>query len=89
MIGGETCAWGEHVDSTNLDSTLWPRAAAVAERLWRDLPGPDALEKGAVPQRLELFRNRLQELGVESATLQGGVGPKEPGSFVLVKSHDF
>jgi hexosaminidase len=34
ILGGESCQWAEWVTPENVDSHIWPRNAAVAERLW-------------------------------------------------------
>ncbi len=34
MLGGEAVLFGEYADATNVDPQVWPRTAAVMERLW-------------------------------------------------------
>ncbi|XP_028170294.1 chitooligosaccharidolytic beta-N-acetylglucosaminidase [Ostrinia furnacalis] len=60
MLGGEVAMWSEYVDKEVLDTRIWPRAAAVAERLWAD---PMSTASAAEP-RLQRFRSRLQARGL-------------------------
>lgn len=57
ILGGEVCMWGEYVNAGGLDARVWPRTAAVGERLWSDFHN---LTTADVGPRLQVHRHRLQ-----------------------------
>ncbi|KAF8719743.1 hypothetical protein HU200_024496 [Digitaria exilis] len=83
VLGGEVCMWGEHIDASDIQQTIWPRAAAAAERLWTPFEKL-AKDTGSVTARLSRFRCLLNQRGVAAAPLAGygRSAPSEPGSCV-------
>jgi hexosaminidase len=75
--GGEACMWTEQVDENNLHPRVWPRAAAVAERLWSSRNNTDI---GAAKKRLSLHRERLVLEGIAASPLHPAFCTRAPGS---------
>ncbi|KAK8782739.1 hypothetical protein V5799_015919 [Amblyomma americanum] len=69
VVGGEACMWGEYVDGTNLIPRLWPRASAVAERLWSSA---DVNDTDDASFRLDQQRCRMLRRGIPTQPILNG-----------------
>tara|TARA_B110000211_G_C14088283_1_gene557704 strand:- start:1397 stop:3451 length:2055 start_codon:yes stop_codon:yes gene_type:complete len=61
ILGGEATMWGELVTPLSIDSRIWPRTAAIAERLWSS---KDVKDYENMLNRLHTVSYRLEELGI-------------------------
>ncbi|NWF49253.1 MAG: family 20 glycosylhydrolase [Ignavibacteriaceae bacterium] len=61
ILGGEATMWSELVTDENIDSRIWPRTAAIAERFWSSREIND-VEK--MYERLGRISIQLEELGL-------------------------
>ncbi|RQV98065.1 beta-hexosaminidase, partial [bacterium] len=61
ILGGEATMWAEFVGPETIDSRIWPRTAAIAERLWS--PG-SVNDIDDMFRRLDNVSFRLEELGL-------------------------
>jgi hexosaminidase len=61
ILGGEATMWSEWVTPETIDSRIWPRTAAIAERLWSPRTVNDVAD---MYRRLAIVSARLDEAGL-------------------------
>ncbi len=61
IMGGEATSWAELVTPETVDSRIWPRTAAIAERLWSPANVRDVED---MYRRMEIISFQLEEHGL-------------------------
>jgi len=62
ILGGEATMWSEFVDGEIVDSRIWPRTAAIAERFWSPQQVRDV---DSMYDRMAVVAQKLQYYGIE------------------------
>jgi hexosaminidase len=74
VLGGLAEQWAERVDASSVASFIWPRALAVAERLWS--PSSLTLQLNVTgPRMLRAACQALERRGVRGGTINPGFCP--------------
>ena len=75
VLGGGGEMWGETVDTSDIQQTIWPRLGAIGERLWspRNVSDPAVAAK-----RFSAFRCLLNRRAVAAAPAKNGQARSAP-----------
>jgi len=77
ILGGEATMWAELVTPETVDSRIWPRTAAIAERFWSPQSIDDIED---MYRRMNITSLRLEELGLKHLSYQAMLLRRMAGS---------
>jgi hexosaminidase len=88
ILGGEAAMWSEYMTPEIITGRIWPRAAAVAERLWSP---QDVTDTASMYRRLDIFSQHLPWYGLppgamNQALVQRMIGGVDPSPLLLLAS---
>eukprot|EP00938_MAST-03A_sp_MAST-3A-sp1_P001491 g1491.t1 len=87
VLGGEACSWSESVDESNLDTRIFQRLPAIAERLWSS---ESVTDKAQARQRLSPFLCRLHRtLGIRVSPVESNFCMFSNDNGSVLSSFDF
>lgn len=66
ILGGEACMWVEFATPESVDTRIWPRMAAIAERLWSP---EDVKDVDSMYRRLAVTSRWLDSVGLTDRTV--------------------
>ena len=61
ILGGEVCMWAEQINPETVDSRVWPRTLAIAERFWSPQSDRDVPD---MYRRLRIASLELEDVGL-------------------------
>lgn len=66
VLGSEVCIWSELYTEEAISSRIWPRAAAMTDKLWSEVVETNLTE---VQKRLNGFYKTIKERGISGAPI--------------------
>jgi hexosaminidase len=79
ILGGEVCMWAEQLNPETVDSRVWPRTMAVAERFWSPQSDRDVSD---MYRRLRINSLKLEDVGLRQIS-----GPEIMRRNLLLERH--
>ena len=88
ILGGEATMWSEYVTPENIDSRIWPRTAAIAERFWSP---QDVTNIPSMYARMAIVSVKLEHYGLNidystNRMLQRMSGESDPVALKVLAS---